>query len=265
MLANILRMLLCTFIGLILVVVTEGPLLLLQSTDTLMLCLLSGISTAMFVVLWLICVKSGAYMMIEVFIMLGVAFPLLMGIPFFHESVTIIQWLGIALLCIASFVLCSYNNTIKQKLTFRSLVLLILCGMSSGLTDFLQKLFVSTQHYVPISVFNLYTYLFSLLFLVLIFYCTRTKTATGKEIIRAKIKQIAGYILVMSVCLFANSFFKTFAAAYLDSVQLYPVSQGLALILSSFMSALFFKEKPTKKSIVGLCIAFVGLIMINLL
>lgn len=265
MLANILRMFLCTLIGLALVLITEGTHFLLLDTDTLLLSIFSGITTAMFVVLWLICVKTGAYMMIEVFIMLGVTIPLLMGIPFFHESVTIIQWLGIALLCIASFVLCSYNNTIKQKLTLKALVLLVLCGMSSGLTDFLQKLFISTQHHVPISVFNLYTYLFSLLFLIFVFCCTTKKTVTDKEIIGSKLKKIGGYILVMSVCLFASSFFKTYAAVYLDSVQLYPVSQGLALILSSFMSAVFFKEKPTTKSVVGLCLAFVGIIMINFL
>ncbi len=69
----------------------------------------------------------------------------------------------------------------------------------------------------------------------------------------------------MALCLFANSFFKTLAAQHLSSVLLYPLLQGSALILSTIMSAVFFKEKLTAKCIVGIVIAFIGLIIINML
>ena len=74
-----------------------------------------------------------------------------------------------------------------------------------------------------------------------------------------------GYILVMSVCLFLHSFLNTAAAGYLDSAHLYPLSQGGSLILSSLMAALFFREKLTAKCVVGLCVAFLALILINVL
>ena len=69
----------------------------------------------------------------------------------------------------------------------------------------------------------------------------------------------------MSVCLFMNSFFKTKAATYLTSAQLYPLNQGCGLMLSSVMAALFFKEKLTAKCVIGLITAFAGLLIINLL
>ena len=101
---------------------------------------------------------------------------------------------------------------------------------------------------------------------LLIFYgiFSRTEvkaTANGTGIM----KKIFGYVLVMSVCLFANSYFKTQAAGYLDSATLYPLNQGASLILSSVMSATLFRERLTPKCIVGLLIAFAGLIVLNVL
>ena len=73
------------------------------------------------------------------------------------------------------------------------------------------------------------------------------------------------YIVIMSVMLIANSYFKTKAATHLDSAQLYPLTQGLALILSTLMASVFFKEKLTLKCVVGIFIAFIGLIVTNVL
>ena len=77
-------------------------------------------------------------------------------------------------------------------------------------------------------------------------------------------KKIFLYIFIMSVCLFANSYFKTLAAGYLNAVLMYPLSQGGALILSAIMSATLFKEKLTAKAIIGIFVAFAGLLVINL-
>ena len=69
----------------------------------------------------------------------------------------------------------------------------------------------------------------------------------------------------MALCLFANSYFKTLAAGYLNAVLLYPLNQGCALILSAIMSATLFQEKLTLKAVIGMVTAFAGLLIINLL
>lgn len=133
------------------------------------------------------------------------------------------------------------------------------------MSDFSQKLFVKTAGDVPISVFNFYTYIFSALVLT-IFYLVFRKIEKGVESNGTEIVvKTFGYIVVMAICLFVNSFFKTKAAVYLDSVQLYPLNQGAALILSSIMSATLFKEKLTAKCIIGLLLSFIGLLVINVL
>ena len=76
---------------------------------------------------------------------------------------------------------------------------------------------------------------------------------------------MAGYILLMALFLFANSYFKTLAAKHLSAVLLYPLNQGFALILSALMASVFFKEKLTAKAVIGIVTAFIGLLIINLL
>lgn len=265
MFANTIRMTFCIVIGLGMILFNGSIGDIVPSASLLAISALSGITTSVFVVCWLISVKKGAYMMLDVFLMLGVLVPLLAGKLFFDESIKTTQWIGIGILFIAVYIMCSYNNSIKGKMSIVSLVLLVVCGVANGLTDFSQKLFMKMAGDTPIAIFNFYTYIFSALTL-LVFYCVfnRVEKVDGEKK-SSGIKQIFGYILVMSICLFVNSYFKTMAAGYLDSAQLYPLNQGASLIISSLMSATLFRERLTLKCVIGLLVSFVGLIVLNVL
>lgn len=262
MLANSVRMIFCTLIGLCMVAFTEGIASLRINKTVFLISLLSGAANSAFVVLWLVSVKRGAYMMLDVFCMLGILIPLIGCAAFFNERIELNHIIGIIVLVVAVCIMCSYNNSIKSKMTISSFILLILCGVSNGLSDFSQKLFVNLTPDVSIAVFNLYTYLFSTVILIAcyIFFSKRSESGGTTDI-----RPIFIYILVMSVCLFLYSYFKTIAAQHLPSAQLYPLAQGGALIVSSIMSAVLFHEKLTKKCILGISISFVALIIINVL
>ena len=128
-LANLIRMSFCIIIGFA-VVCSEGNFnLLLPDADVLLIALISGISTAVFVVSWLVSVRRNAYMLMDVFLMLGVLVPLTLGQLLFNEAVRPVQWLGLGILFAATLIMCSYNNSIKTKLTFPAFSLLFLCAL----------------------------------------------------------------------------------------------------------------------------------------
>ena len=259
---NAIRMILCILIGFILLAVQGNINLLRVDTSVIMITLLSGVTTSAFVVLWLLAVRKGAYMMLDVFLTIGVIVPLVLSNIFFGEEIRINQWAGLAILLVAVVIMCSYNNQIKEKMSISSLVLLIFCGTSNGLTDFSQKWFTKSVG-GDAAVFNFYTYVFSAVVLIILYLIERIKNPSrGSE--GLLIKNIGIYVTIMALCLFANSYFKTLAASYLSSAALYPLNQGSALILSSFMSAIFFKEKLTPRCIIGIILSFVGLLVINL-
>lgn len=78
-LANLIRMSFCIIIGFA-VVCSEGNFnFLLPDAGVLLIAFVSGISTAVFVVFWLVSVRQNAYMLMDVFLMLGVLVPLTFG------------------------------------------------------------------------------------------------------------------------------------------------------------------------------------------
>ena len=261
-LVNSIRMILCVIIGFLIIMTTGDISQLIPTVEIVCISALSGVFTAFFVVSWLISVKKTAYMMLDVFLMLGVLIPLIASNILFDENIKITQWIGIILIFIAVLLMCSYNNSIKVKLTLSSFMLLLLCGVSNGIADFSQKLFMKQIPNGSAFVFNFYTYVFASLVLIA-FLVLKRKTATTTN--PADFKKIFTYILIMAICLFANSYFKTIAAKYLSAVQLYPLNLGSALILSTIMSTVLFKEKLTKKAVLGILIAFIGLLTINII
>lgn len=261
-LANTIRMVLCTVIGLVLVFVTEGFGIFNQPLAMLWISGLSGAATAVFVVTWLISVKKSAYMMLDIFLMLGVLIPIVACSIFFEEPIKSTQWLGIGVLFAAVLIMCSYNNTIKTKITPSSFALLLLCGIANGVADFSQKIFKQKIPNGSTAVFNFYTYLFAALVLAAIFFLW---PKSEEEQDNSSLKKMVGYITLMALFLFANSYFKTLAAGYLDAVVLYPLNQGCALILSALMASVLFKEKLTVKAVIGILTAFAGLLIINLI
>lgn len=268
MVMNNLRMGICVIIGLLLILIQGEIHTLLPSSTVLLIALLSGVSTAAFVVSWLLSVKSGAYMMVEVFLLIGVIVPIVLCRIFYNEEILTRQIIAIGILLIAVYIMCTYNSSIKGKMKPSELVLLLICGISNGFADFSQKVFVKTAiTEAGVAVFNLYTYLFAglaLLFASYIFRKKEKKEGADVRKLGSIVKPIWIYVLIMAVCLFAHSFFKTKAAEYLDAVRLYPLNQGASVLISIFLSSVFFKEKINLKCIVGIVLSFAALLLINL-
>lgn len=259
---NTIRMFLCILIGFVLILATEDLRILIPSRTLLLVSALSGISSAVFVVTWLITVKKSSYMMLDIFLMMGVLIPLSASSILYSESIKPTQWVGIGILFIAVVIMCSYNNSIKTKLTLPSIILLLICGIANGIADFSLKLFTECSPDGSAAAFQFYTYVFAALVLIVSYAVIRKKTPDPSK---TDLKKIFKYVFIMALCLFANSYFKTLAARYLSAVLLYPLNQGCALLLSAIMSAVLFKEKLTHKAVIGMVTAFAGLLIINLL
>lgn len=264
--ANFIRMLLCIAIGFVMASMQSGIRSLFIDSKTLFISILSGVSTAAFVILWLVCVKNGSYMVLDVFLTLGIIFTTVLCSITFGEEIRLNQYLGFVLLLVSTVIMCSYSNSSVSRMTIKSFLLLLFTGLANGLTGFSQKLFVYSGSQATSAVFNLYTYIFaSVTMLLCMMLLKQESTTSGKNSIVLLIKSVIGYIVIMAICLFANSYFMTLAAGKLDSAMMYPLNSGAALILTSLMAVVFFKEKLTLKCIAGLILTFVSLLVINLL
>ena len=258
------RMACCIAISLAVVLLSRDNLTVLVTPKMLAIGAFSGISIACFTVCWLLSVRSLAYMMVEVFVMGGTVITLAFSYILYKEQVRGMQIVGIVLLVIAVYCMCTNNTRDRASLSKKSFLLLLLCAVSSAFSDFSQKMFVKEVVGVSASVFNLYTYLFAavvLFFASFVFKLNEKGSALRKPLVI--VKPILHYVLIMALCLFLNSFFKTNAAKYIDAVSLYPLNQGCAVLLSLAMSVLIFKEKATPKGLFGIALSIVAMILIN--
>jgi drug/metabolite transporter (DMT)-like permease len=194
--------------------------------------------------------------------------PLLFCLFLFDEPISLRQWAGLCVLLVAVLILCSYQSTVKAKITLPALALFLFCGLSNGICDLSQKLFVRTAQGASIAAFSLYTYLFSALTLgIILLVLTKVDTPVthGEAAERVRLpRSFYLYIGIMALCLFCNSYFKTAAASHLSAALLYPLSQGGALILSTLMATFLFRERMNTRGIVGIGLCFLALLMINL-
>ena len=261
-----LRMSLCLFIAIAILTVQGQLSALAVAPLALIIALLSGISQAAQSITWLLSARKDTLLLIEVFVMLGVFVTVFLSWGVLGEVPTLLQFGGLVLLLIASLVMCSYNSRIKAKLTPSALLLLCVCGLTAGLTDFAQKWFAMRCADTSRSVFNFYTFAAcSVLVGLFTLASLRRKDHPIRsfQALRPVAKRLALYIGVMAVGLYTYTFCKTAAASYLSAVQLYPLLQGFTLLNTCIMATLF-KEKVTVRAILGLLIAFVGLLLINL-
>ena len=136
-LLNLIRMAVCTVLGMLLILLCNDIGQLKWDPKLLALSALSGISISIFVITWIMAVRKSAYMLLDVFLMLGTLVPILLSYFAFRESILPNQWLGLLVLVVAVIIMCSYNNSIKTGLNMSSFALLAVCGLSNGITDFL--------------------------------------------------------------------------------------------------------------------------------
>ena len=277
LLISTIRMLFCITIGFIFVLaVTKDINAFKVDRVILVISAVSGLSSATFVITWLLAIKTSAFTMLDVFLTLGIIVPLLLCSVFYGEKIIWIKWIGVAILIIAVYIMCQYSSSIKGKINLKGLALLIICGFSNGLSHFTEKWFSYTMKEFELvgkqvtntAVFNFYTYVFAALALAICYLTIRFIIVKSEKSVRLSnltLRRTLTLVAVMAFCLFMHSYFCTLAANHLSSSELYPLQQGLSLILSVVMSAVLFKEKITKKCIIGVVLTFIALIIINVL
>ena len=257
------RMLMCIGTSAIILAVTGGYFGLEITPKLIGYAAFSGISTAILVAAWLFAANSSGYMMLEVFQMLGVGVTILMSFAFYREEITLRDMIGFCVLVFAAYLM---HAGTKVKPTLKTLAVVILCGLANGMTDFSQKAFIYSGLDTTTAQFQLCSYVFAAATLILLY----TAMTAGKKPedndggAVAILKKTWYFVLIMAVCLYGNSFFKTEAANYLSAAKLYTLSQGGTMAIGTLMSAFLFKEKLTLKSYASIVITFIGLLIINL-
>lgn len=245
------------FAGLLLLFEAEKPVF---NGPTFWYAFLCGISVAICTFANLMALKEGAVVLVQVFATAGILVPCVAGVFLFQEAISVLQLAGMGVLIVSAAFLMQYNSTLYGKITPKMVLLLIVTLVSNGTAMLAQKLFA---FYVPAGSVSLFS-LLSFGIPAVLFASAVLPTAKAEK---KKIETPPGKVLifgaVLAVACLLVSQLSTVVSKTLPSVLVFPIVNGGGLILSTIIAALFFKEKLTGKSIIGLLLGVCALLVIN--
>lgn len=265
---NALRTLICLAVSLVMLLITFSIKLDFYGS---IISILSGIFTAMFLIVWLLSSQKVSLTLIEAFVMIGSVFVPILLAPVLYkgDNATIWQWIGSVLLVGVVFILAS-NEKINVKPS--SILLLLLCLISSAGTVVTQKLFY-TYSISSVEMFNFLSYLVALICfgiaiaILSIMDKRKAKLLSSVNLQEKKqktnlTKRTLLFITIAAIALYGNQYFSTLAFGKLPSAIGYPLSSALGFILTLVSDAIFFKVRITLKSVIGLILAIISIILI---
>ncbi len=188
----------------------------------------------------------------------GMILPCITGYFFWSEKLTVISVLGV-LLAILSIVLLRGGNEKNQKLNLKGFCLGLIVFLTSAGVMLAQKLMGIYFAEQSISAYNFYSFIVP--FLILCRFVS-PKQLSGGEKRNRQLACICALGSAISLCVI--SFVMTSLSGSVPSVLLFPLFNGLGIILVCIGSSFAFKEKLTRKMLIGLVFGVIGLCLINL-
>lgn len=214
----------------------------------------AGVCFFLSFIFYQVSVKENGASLSGMFGKLGILVPMLVSIFLWKELPSLLQSLGI-LLAMAAMIVVNLpeKGTVVNKIR-ASLLLLFVFG---GLAEFSSKLFQKMGQPSDKPAF-----LFVVFFVAFLFSLIMTLYSSKSE------DSILFKDLLMGVAVgvpnLLSSFFLISALNELPATVVFPVYSASAIGLISIGSALFFKEKLTKKSWIGILVTMIALVLVNI-
>lgn len=193
------------------------------------------------------------------FAKLGLLVSLALSLFCFGERPGLLTLLGAALVLPALLLIhAGGKNDAKETGGTRSFPLLLLTLLAGGSADAMAKVFEQLGERAEDGLYFLWLFLTAAVLTALL--ALREKRRTGKNIL---LSELAAGVAV-GVPNYFSSFLLLRALEKLPAFVVYPVFSAGTIVLVLLLSALFFREKPGKKQLLGLLFILAALVLLNL-
>ncbi len=232
------------------------------SLFSLVLSVFFGLSIAATQILQAKAMGNGPASMVTMIYSCGFLLPIFYGLVFWEERVSVFQWLGIGLLVV---VLClSVEQKGKKGTLFKWLPFAVATMLGSGANAIFQKTHQYSAFAEELPFFLVYSLLFSAIFTGVASLIIREKRDGEPPAPKNREKKKIWVPLCLGVCVGVMNFLNLYLAAKLPSAILFPVCNVGSMLLTSMISAVVYRDIPTKKQGIGFAIGIVALLMIGL-
>lgn len=228
---------------------------------TLGISALSGVMLVVVNACILYSVKEGTLVLVTMFSSAGVIIPCLAGIVLYDERMSLIQWVGLGLFLVSSYLLIGDSKKSHAAFSAKSVLLLIGALLSNGIVMLLQTVFSRTVVNGSVTAFSFLSFLIPILLLAAIML--GMKLRNPEECREPADKKLIWIALVSAVALFAVNQFATIAANQVEPVVLFTFINGGNTIIAAGVDALMFRQKPTVKGVIGILVGILAMILVK--
>ncbi|MDY3927756.1 MAG: hypothetical protein SOZ34_00100, partial [Clostridia bacterium] len=192
----------------------------------------------------------------------GLLVPCIAGIFIFNQPMSYGQWIGMALFFVAAYLLIGSSAKIYSGFSLKTFLLLIGAMLANGLTMLSQQMFTFFVPDGDVSVFSFLFLSFGIVgVLMLILACIPTKGEIKIQYRLSNKLLILG--AVSAVAVFIINQLTTLSTALVSPAILFAFINGGSTIIAAIVAAICFHEKLTLRSILGITIGVVSLIIIK--
>jgi len=175
--------------------------------------------------------------------------PTMSGV-FFGEKFSLLKLIFVVFLI--GFIYLSFNKTDDKKTNKKWFSFCVLAFLFQGSIGVLQKIHQFSEYKGELNGFLFVAFICSLVY-------SRIRTGKSYRELGFRKKHIM-FAIVCGVCTYIMNFLNLKLSGLLPSQLFFPLVNGSAIVLSSLMSVLIFKEKLSKKQLIGLCGGILSLI-----
>lgn len=177
--------------------------------------------------------------------------PTLSGV-FFGEKFSLVKL--IAVIFLIGFIYISLEKDNQSQINKKWFLFAMLAFLSQGFVGVLQKVHQTSQYKEEASGFLFIAF-------ILAYVYNRLNVKGNVKDLRFP-KKLIFFASICGLCTFSMNYLNLKLSGMLPSQLFFPLVNGGAMVLSQIMSAVIFKEIPTKKQLVGLIGGICSLIVI---
>lgn len=205
--------------------------------------------------------KQGPMAIYSLFLMSGgMVLPYIWGLIFLNESFSVIKTVGLIVITGGVF-LSNFNG---EKTNLKQICMCFAVFVLNGLVSVVSKMHQIETNYHCVSTVEFVILGGMFKFFVAGFLFLLFKNRTEKSnLFKSKNNLFKSLIIIISSTLIRGSsyFLQLYGAKSLPATVLYPFVTGGSIVFSTLTGALLFKEKLSRKVIIGVVLCFIGTVM----
>lgn len=207
--------------------------------------------------------QIGPFSYTQIIIALSIVIPTVSGL-FWGETITISQWIGIALVIVCIVLSTEKAGDTEKRATKKWLITAVSSSVMVGMMCIIQKYHQSSEHADELPAFLVSCFVVWVIFAaILLTTKLLSKDEYDKKIsFRFKPSHI-GIILATGVALSICHIVNLSLSGKIDAAILFPVINICPLMLTTLAGIVLFKERISKRRWIGIAIGLVSMIFIG--